>query len=72
MRALKEALFKDGIPFTAFQVEDIRKEYERMRNLGVRFTQEPLKMGPAIQAVFDDTCGILLQIYQEEGKGKGN
>ncbi len=64
MKALKEALVKDGIPFIAFQVDDIQKEYERLKKLGVVFTQEPTKAGPVTQAVFDDTCGNLIQIYQ--------
>jgi catechol 2,3-dioxygenase-like lactoylglutathione lyase family enzyme len=64
MKALKEALVKDGIPFTAFQVDDIQKEYERLKKLGVVFTQELTKAGPVTQAVFDDTCGNLIQIYQ--------
>lgn len=67
MKALKEALVKDGIPYTAFQVSDIQHEYERMRNLGVEFTMEPTNMGTTIAAVFDDTCGNLIQIYQLNG-----
>lgn len=64
MKALKESLVKDGIPITAFQVDDIHREFERMKKLGVRFTQEPTPAGPTIQAVLDDTCGNLIQIYQ--------
>ena len=64
MKALKEALLKDGIPFTAFQVDDVQQEYERMRNLGVEFTMEPTNMGMTSVAVFNDTCGNLIQIYQ--------
>jgi len=64
MKALREALVKDGIPFTAFQVNDIQQEYERMKNLGVEFTMEPTNMGMTTAAVFDDTCGNLIQIYQ--------
>lgn len=64
MKALKESLVKDGVPFTAFQVTDVRKEYERLKELGVRFTQEPTEMGTTTLAVFDDTCGNLIQIYQ--------
>ncbi|HEX2992185.1 MAG TPA: VOC family protein [Anaerolineales bacterium] len=67
MKALKEALVKDGIPFTAFEVDDIQEEYERMRNLGVEFTMEPTNMGQATAAVLDDTCGNLIQIYQVTG-----
>lgn len=64
MKALKESLVKDGIPFTAFEVKDIQAEYERMRNLGVEFTMEPTNMGMSTAAIFDDTCGNLIQIYQ--------
>ncbi len=58
----KEALVADGIPFTSFAVDDVHAEFERLRGLGVRFTQEPAEMGPVTTAVFDDTCGNLLQI----------
>jgi predicted enzyme related to lactoylglutathione lyase len=64
MKALKESLVKDGIPYTAFQVDDIQKEYERLRKLGVEFVMEPTNMGSSIAAVFDDTCGNLIQIFQ--------
>ena len=63
-KTFQKAIFEQGIPLTAFAVEDIQKEYERMKKLGVVFTQEPTKMGPVTQAVFDDTCGNLIQIYQ--------
>ena len=67
MKALKESLVKDGIPFTAFEVRDIQAEYERMKNLGVEFTMEPTNMGMTAAAVLDDTCGNLIQIYQMTG-----
>jgi catechol 2,3-dioxygenase-like lactoylglutathione lyase family enzyme len=58
----KEALVTDGIPFTSFAVDDVQKEFERLHGLGVRFVQEPAEMGPVTTAVFDDTCGNLVQI----------
>ncbi|KAE8764084.1 VOC family protein [Georgenia thermotolerans] len=58
----KQALVADGIPFTSFAVEDVAAEYERLSGLGVRFTQPPTDMGPVTTAVFDDTCGNLIQI----------
>lgn len=64
MKALKEALVKDRIPFTAFEVDDIKAEYERLTYLRVEFTNPPAEMGPVIQAVFDDTCGNLIMIYE--------
>jgi catechol 2,3-dioxygenase-like lactoylglutathione lyase family enzyme len=67
MKALKEALVRDGIPYTAFEVNDIQAEYERMKSLGVEFTMEPTNMGMTTVAVLDDTCGNLIQIYQMTG-----
>jgi catechol 2,3-dioxygenase-like lactoylglutathione lyase family enzyme len=64
-RPFKAALVEDGIPYTSFGVDDVRAEFERMRGLGVMFTQEPLEMGPVTTAVFDDTCGNLIQIAQQ-------
>jgi catechol 2,3-dioxygenase-like lactoylglutathione lyase family enzyme len=61
-RPFKEALVGDGIPWTSFTVADTRKEYERLKAAGVRFTQEPAEMGPVVTAVFDDTCGNLIQM----------
>src|SRR6188474_614675 len=51
MKALKESLMQDGIPFTAFQVGDVQAEYERMKDLGVEFTMEPTDMGMTSAAV---------------------
>ncbi len=65
-RPFKRALQEDGIPFTSFAVDDVHAEFERLRGLGVRFTQEPLDMGPATTAVLDDTCGNLIQIASEK------
>jgi predicted enzyme related to lactoylglutathione lyase len=67
MKALKESLVKDGIPFTAFEVNDIQLEYERMKKLGVEFTMEPTNMGTTTVAILNDTCGNLIQIYQVTG-----
>ncbi|GAA2452412.1 VOC family protein [Streptomyces pulveraceus] len=58
----RDKLVKDGIPLAQFAVDDVKAEYERLRDLGVRFTQEPLEMGPVTTAVLDDTCGNLIQI----------
>jgi catechol 2,3-dioxygenase-like lactoylglutathione lyase family enzyme len=65
VRPFKDALVADGIPFTSFAVDDVRTEHERLAALGVRFTQEPTEMSPVITAVFDDTCGNLIQIAQQ-------
>ena len=62
VRPYKDALVADGIPFTSFAVADVHQEYERLRALGVTFTQEPTAMGPVTTAVLDDTCGNLVQI----------
>lgn len=61
----QRALFESGIPLTAFAVDDIEKEHQRLKGLGVVFTSGPTDAGGAIIAVFEDTCGNLIQIYQE-------
>jgi catechol 2,3-dioxygenase-like lactoylglutathione lyase family enzyme len=66
-RPFKQALVEDGIPFTSFAVDDVAAEYERLVGRGVRFTQPPADMGLVTTAVFDDTCGNLIQIAAEKG-----
>ncbi|MEV4164109.1 VOC family protein [Nonomuraea dietziae] len=66
VKPYKEALVEDGIPATSFAVEDVVAEFDRLRGLGVRFTQEPLEMGPVTTAVLDDTCGNLIQIVHHK------
>jgi catechol 2,3-dioxygenase-like lactoylglutathione lyase family enzyme len=63
-KTFQESIFKQGIPLTAFAVDDIQKEYERMEKIGVVFRTKPTKMGPTTVAVFEDTCGNLIQLYQ--------
>ncbi|MCG7529723.1 VOC family protein [Streptomyces sp. OfavH-34-F] len=58
----RDALVRDGIPLAQFAVDDVEAEYERLRGLGVDFLQEPTAMGTVTTAVFDDTCGNLIQI----------
>ncbi|HEX9759500.1 MAG TPA: VOC family protein [Candidatus Acidoferrales bacterium] len=63
-RTYQKALFDAGIPLTALAVDDIQKEYERMSRLGVLFKGQPVQMGPVTIAVFEDTCGNLIQLVQ--------
>ena len=64
-KPFKQALVEDGIPFTSFAVDDVAAEHERLVGLGVTFTQPPTDMGQVTTAVFDDTCGNLIQIAAE-------
>ena len=66
VRPFKNALVADGIPSTAFTVDDVEAEFTRLLALGVRFTQEPTDMGPVTTAVLEDTCGNLIQIQQQQ------
>jgi predicted enzyme related to lactoylglutathione lyase len=61
----QKKIFAEGIPATMFGVADVRKEYERLLKHGVKFTMEPTEMGEVTLAVFDDTCGNLIQIIQK-------
>lgn len=63
-KPFKQALVEDGIPYTSFGVDDVKAEYERLSGRGVRFTQPPTDMGQVTTAVWDDTCGNLIQIAQ--------
>jgi catechol 2,3-dioxygenase-like lactoylglutathione lyase family enzyme len=64
----KNALVEDGIPATSFQVDDVDAEFERLKDIAVKFIQEPTDAGPVRMAVFDDTCGNLIQLVQMTGK----
>jgi len=66
-KAFKKSIFEQGITAAAFASDDIQKEYARLKKLGVQFTIEPTNMGMATIAVFNDTCGNLIQIYQVTG-----
>ena len=63
-KAFQEGIYKAGLPVIIFGVEDVQKEYEKLKSRGVVFTQEPTKTEWGTQAVFDDTCGNLIQIHQ--------
>ncbi len=63
-QAYQKGLFDQGIPAASFSATDIRAEYEKLKSLGVAFTIEPTEMGSVTIAVFDDTCGNLIQIMQ--------
>ena len=65
IKPFKQALVEDGIPFTSFGVEDVEAEHARLEGLGVKFTQPPTAFGDVTTAVFDDTCGNLIQIAQK-------
>ena len=66
VQPFKRALVEDGIPYTSFEVKDVNAEYRRLMDAGVTFTQPPVEMDPVITAVFDDTCGNLIQILQKK------
>lgn len=63
-KAFQEAMFSQGIPLTAFEVSDIAAEFARLTAEGVAFTRQPVLAGPVTLAVFADTCGNLIQLYQ--------
>lgn len=69
-KTFQEALFKQGIPAAAFEVDDIENEFTRLSGLGVVFTQKPTPAGPVTIAVCSDTCGNLIQLYQPPQDGQ--
>lgn len=60
----REALVRDGIPAASFRVRDLQSAYERLRNKGVIFVREPFTMEETKIAIFDDTCGNLIQLVE--------
>ena len=68
VRAYRAALVEDGIPVASFAVDDVEAEHERLVAEGVRFVQPPTDLGTVITAVFDDSCGNLIQIMEEKGQ----
>jgi len=64
VKPYKNALVADGIPAASFAVDDVQAEFDRLESNGVRFTQKPTAMGGVTTAVFDDTCGNLIQVVQ--------
>jgi predicted enzyme related to lactoylglutathione lyase len=66
-KTFQEAIYNMGLPLIVFGVEDIQKEYERLKKLGVVFKQEPTKSQAGIEAVLDDTCGNYVQLFQFTG-----
>ncbi|MEN1728151.1 MAG: VOC family protein [Pseudomonadota bacterium] len=65
-KTYQDALFEQGIPINAFEVDDVDAEFARLSEQGVAFTTEPMKAGEVKLAVFADTCGNLIQIYQRQ------
>jgi len=63
-KTFQEAIFAQGIPATAFESSDLESDVARLEKLGVTFTTPPTAMGPVSLAIFSDTCGNLIQIYQ--------
>lgn len=65
-KAFKTALFEEGIPFTSFASDDVAAEHERLVAAGVKFVRAPVDIGPAVIAIFDDTCGNLIQLTTDK------
>jgi len=67
-KVFKKAIYEQGITWALFEVDDIQHEYERLKSRGVRFTMEPTDLGTTKNAVFDDTCGNYIGLYQPTSK----
>jgi catechol 2,3-dioxygenase-like lactoylglutathione lyase family enzyme len=65
-KVYQEELFKAGIPYTQFYVENIKEEFERLTKSGVEFSMKPTEMGTVIVAIFNDTCGNNIQLVEEK------
>lgn len=72
VKPFRDALVEDGIPLAQFAVDDVAAEYDRLTNQGVTFTQPPTDVGDVVMAVFDDTCGNLIQIVAAKQTATGS
>jgi catechol 2,3-dioxygenase-like lactoylglutathione lyase family enzyme len=70
VKPYRDALAEDGIPLAQFAVDDLRSEHARLTSKGVVFTQPPTDIGTAVVAVFDDTCGNLIQLIEIKPNGR--
>lgn len=66
VKPYRDALVEDGVPLAQFAVDDVEAEYARLTTKGVSFTQAPTDIGAAVVAVFDDTCGNLIQLIAQK------
>ncbi len=65
-KVFQDELFKSGIPWTGFYVDNVQEEYDRLTKLGVEFSLEPKDVGTVVIAVFNDTCGNNIQLVEEK------
>ena len=63
-KTYQAGIYQENLPLITFGTDDIQQEYERLKALGVVFRSEPTKTDWGIEAVFEDTCGNLIQIAQ--------
>lgn len=63
-KPFQAGVYEQGLPIIVFGVADIQAEYERLKARGVVFRGEPKKTDWGIEAIFEDTCGNLIQIAQ--------
>jgi len=61
-RAYQQAMFEQGQPAAMFYVDDVQREYDRMKALGAEFTMPTTKVTGSTIAMLNDTCGNLIQI----------
>jgi catechol 2,3-dioxygenase-like lactoylglutathione lyase family enzyme len=61
-KTYQQAMFEQGQPAAMFYVDDVQREYDRMKPLGAEFTTSPTKVTGSTIAVVNDTCGNLIQI----------
>ena len=64
-KAFQEALYNQKTPAAMFDSDDVDAEYEKLKDLGVAFIVPPTIMGPVKFAMFDDTCGNIIQIVRK-------
>jgi predicted enzyme related to lactoylglutathione lyase len=68
-QAYQRALFEQGQRAAMFYVDDVQREFDRMKALGADFTMPPTKVTGSTIAILNDTCGNLIQITALDRRG---
>ena len=63
-KAYQKARFDAGIPLTLLAVDELEKKCRKLKDLGVVFRKSATKSGRLTAAVFEDTCGNLIELTQ--------
>jgi predicted enzyme related to lactoylglutathione lyase len=63
-KAYQQAIFQQGQPAAMFYTNDVKADYERIKERGGKFTMPPTDVTASTIAMVNDSCGNLVQLTQ--------